>query len=204
MKHSGKRFKTLYVALKELEKFFRDGRSIKSGRPLRQFGGMLPREAVANLLVCIAANEIEALDLTFVSDPTGGSDGYLWDRSRDVSFPMEHVMALEDGTAAGDAEKAILKAIGLKNAKGARAYASGKTLVVLAEGCDGKWRPNRIADNLPRPLNFEAVWVVALQSAENGEYVYGVTCLHANQGNVPTAIVRINSDFTGWTVQRLQ
>ena len=37
-----------------------------------------------------------------------------------------------------------------------------------------------------------------------GEYVYGVTHLDRSEGNAPTLLVRITSDFTGWTVTQIQ
>ncbi len=51
MKHAVTRFKSLKVGLKELEKFIRSGTQLYSGRPLKKFGMMLPREMEGNWLV---------------------------------------------------------------------------------------------------------------------------------------------------------
>jgi len=80
MKYPVTLFKNLTLALKELERFIRDDRVIQSGEPLGRFGGMLPREAIANWLLCAAANSRLGPDrMTFCSDPTGG-DGIIYDR----------------------------------------------------------------------------------------------------------------------------
>ncbi len=50
MKHETKQFKSLIVALKELEPFVRNGKYLQSGRPFRNFGGMLSREALGEVV----------------------------------------------------------------------------------------------------------------------------------------------------------
>jgi Ni,Fe-hydrogenase III small subunit len=44
MKHSVTRFKSLTAALKELEPFIRNPEQLQTGKPLKQFGGLRPRE----------------------------------------------------------------------------------------------------------------------------------------------------------------
>lgn len=107
------------------------GRLIQNGKPFRNFGGMLPREAVVNWLLCATANAIDGRQLTFVStdDPIGG-DGIIVDETTGEDFPTEHVMVPVQQSGA-DAEELILKAIDSKRNKGGASYASGKTLVVL-------------------------------------------------------------------------
>ena len=73
---------------------------------------------------------------------------------------MEHVLARRTARDNElDADALILRAVRNKQKKGAAAYASGKTLVVLLED-GGKWFPNKVAKQLPAPLLFDAVWVV--------------------------------------------
>jgi hypothetical protein len=92
MKHEAKRFKDLAVALKELEPFVRDGRHLQSGRPFKNFGGMLSREVLANWLICVAVNaEHGDTRMTFTSDSVG-SDGIVVDTTMDETWPMEHFM----------------------------------------------------------------------------------------------------------------
>ncbi len=47
---------------------------------------------------------------------------------------------------------------------------------------------NRVARKLPAH-DFGAVWVVGLCTAEEGEYIYGVANLHAEDGDAPTWVI---------------
>jgi hypothetical protein len=93
MKYPVVRFKNLKVALKEIEQFIRDPAHLQTGRPVKQFGGLLPRELLANWLVCVAFNaEVGTPDrLTFTSDPISG-DGILLDTESKETFATEHVI----------------------------------------------------------------------------------------------------------------
>ncbi len=198
------RFKSMKVALKELEPFIKDGAHLQSGRPFERMGGMRSREAVANWLLCAVVNEIDERELSFVSDPVDG-DGVLHDAKSGDVFPTEHVMIPRqqaDGKA--DAHQLILKAIEHKRGKGGADYASGKTLVVFLDAPVGEWFPNRVARSLPVPLLFEAVWVVGLHVAEDGAYTYNVTLLDIGAGNAPTFKVATNKTFDAWSVTTVQ
>ena len=61
-------FKGLAIALKEIERFVRDPDRLRSGRPLKKFGGMLPRELVGNVLLCLVANPSMAKSCARSSD----------------------------------------------------------------------------------------------------------------------------------------
>src|SRR5438874_12621174 len=50
------KFKSLKVALKEIEPYVRDGKHLESGKPFKRFGGMRSREVLANWLLCVVAN----------------------------------------------------------------------------------------------------------------------------------------------------
>jgi hypothetical protein len=43
MKHAVTKFRSPKIALKELERFIRDGRHLKSGKPFKKFGDAQPR-----------------------------------------------------------------------------------------------------------------------------------------------------------------
>lgn len=204
MKHPVRQFKNLEMALKELEPFIRNGAHLQSGRPIKNFGGMLSREMLANWLLCAVANAIDKRELTFSSDPVGG-DGIIIDSATGDTWPTEHVMVprLRSGET-GTGEALILKAIEQKRAKGGIAYAEGKTLVVFMEAGCGVWFPNKVARQLPDPLLFATVWVVGLQGVDAGEYVYGVTHLDLSEGDAPTLLVRIRENFGAWEVKRAQ
>ncbi len=203
MKYPVRRFKSLEVALKEIEPFVRDGAHLQTGRPFKQLGDMRSREVLANWLVCVTVNAVNGQELTFSSDPIGG-DGIIQDSKTGETWPTEHVMVPRH--AAGeddDAKSLILKAIEQKRANGP-AYAEGKTLVVFLDAGAGEWHPNKVARALPDPLFFAAVWVVGLQGVEDGEYIYGVTLLDLSVGNAQTFLVRISKTFDAWEVTDLQ
>jgi hypothetical protein len=104
-----------------------------------------------------------------------------------------------------DIEALILKAINDKREKGGAPYASGKTLVVfLNAGSGRRWFPTRVAKQLPDPLHFAVVWVVVLHHVEAGEYVYSVTQLDVSDGDAPTWLIRIASDFDSWVIEQIQ
>jgi hypothetical protein len=94
----------------------------------------------------------------------------------------------------------ILKTIEKKWRKGGAAYAAGKTLVVFVNAGPAMWSPGKLARQLPEPLHFAAVWVVALRGVEAGKYVYTVTNLDVGAGDPPTLVVRIIEDFSAWDV----
>ena len=204
MKYQVRRFKSLELALKEIEPFVRNGAHLQTGKPFRQLGDMRSREVLANWLLCVTINAVNGQKLTFSSDPIGG-DGIILDGATGDTWPTEHVMVTPH--AAGeddDAKSLILKAVEHKRSKGEAAYAEGKTLVVFLDAGAGEWHPNKVARALPDPLLFAAVWVVGLHGVEAGEYVYGVTLLDLSTGNAPTFLVRISNAFDAWDVTDLQ
>lgn len=206
MRYKVRRFKSMTIALKELEPFVRNGKHLESGKEFANFDKARSRELWANWLVCAAYNFAAGEEaMEFTSDPTGG-DGILLDSKTGETWPTEHVMARTPrGSDAPDAEAEILKAIVSKNNKGGAAYANGKTLIVFTNLVGGnQWWPNRVAKQLPNPLHFGSVWVVSLQGVIDGEYIYAVTNLDVSEGNAPAYIVRINADFTEWTVEQIQ
>ena len=158
MKYAVTRFKSLPIALKEMEPFIRNGEHLQTGKPFAKFGDMRSREILANWLCAAAINSVSEAKLTFCSDPIDG-DGIICDVATGESWPTEHVMVpnLDDGQT-GDAQTLILKAIDQKRNKGGAAYAAGKTLIVFLNADAGKWYPNKVARQLPKPLHFAAVW----------------------------------------------
>ena len=208
MRHHVVRFKSLGVALNELERFIRrSGDHLQTGKPFRQFGGMRSREMLANWLLCVVGNYTRHADqLTFSSDPIGG-DGIITNTVTGETWPTEHVLVLRiPAGKSANVEALILKAIAGKQAKGGAAYASGKTLVVFSTAGDRtRWVPSRVARQLPGTVDFAAVWVLTLQMVEaDGAYVYGVTLLDLSEGNAPTFLVRIAPDFGSWVVGQIQ
>jgi hypothetical protein len=205
MRHRTTRFKSMPVALRELEPFIKCGAHLETGKPFKQFGDLRSRELLANWLICAAINsEHDAKEqMEFHSDPIGG-DGIIVDSKTNETWSTEHVLVpMPRSNATSDVEASIVKAVDGKQKKGGAAYASGKTLVVFLNSGGGEWKPNRVAKNLPAH-DFGTVWVVGLCSAEDGEYVYGVANLHVEGGNAPTWVIHIAKDFTSWRVRRVQ
>lgn len=108
------------------------------------------------------------------------------------------------GGAPEDIQALILGQIALKQDKGQKAYAGGKTLVVFVNAVGGPWFPNRVARSLPTPLDFAAVWVVGLHGVENDQYSYDVMQLDAAAGTADIWRVRIAVDFNSWEVEDIQ
>ena len=202
-----KRLVSLQRALQELQPFVQDRRYLRSGRGIRNFGDMRPREFLANWLVCAVSTDHGDSHYSFTTDPLGG-DGIIRDDATGETFRTEHVAVLlppNAPTPVGQAENLILDRITEKNARGPT-YASGQTLIVFMEEPAGPWLPNRVTRSLPAPLHYDAVWVVGLQSVEaDGTYVYGVTWLQLGPYiDAPTFLVRVAPTFTSWAIERLQ
>jgi hypothetical protein len=205
MKYPTARFTTLEEGLKQLKPFIRDARSLETGRPLRKFYGLRPREIWANWLLCAVLNfqnqRVDRFTFFSTSDPIGG-DGVIFDTLTESTFPTEHVFVprARGAGANNTAAALILTAINQKRRKGADAYASGKALVVFLNADGGKWSADVVTAQLPTPLYFESVWVVSLQYVKNDEYLYAVTLLDMSDGIAPTWRVRIMKTFDAWEV----
>jgi hypothetical protein len=178
---------------------------LQTGKPFKNFSDMRSREILANWLICAVQNATYRTErLTFTSDPTGG-DGVFHDTETEETWPSEHVMVPYRPTNEGlDAGALILNAVALKQKKGGAAYANGKTLVVFLNAGAGVWYPNRVAKQLPQPLDFGSVWVVGLHGVEAGEYTYNVTLLDVSVGDAPAWRVRLSETFHLWKVERIQ
>jgi hypothetical protein len=200
MKYPITQFKSLEVALKELERFVRNGEHLLTGRGFQRLGDMRSREAWANWLLCAALSKTSGHSLAFTSDPMGG-DGLIIDSvTRDAVAQIEHVMVPSPhGSVETEPKTLILRAVDKKRDKGA-AYADGKTLCVFLNTDVGNrtWCPNEVARALPDPLYFKDVWVVGFANAEGGEYAYDVVLLDLSDGDAPIIRLRIAKDFTSW------
>jgi hypothetical protein len=119
----------------------------------------------------------------------------------------EHVMVSENRKShLKDApiESQIFQAYCAKIAKGGRAYALGKILVIFLHTGAGKWHPRKAAKKFPKDLIFSDVWVFALQSFENGEFTYGVAQLGGTERAAQTWTVKIDDQFAAWQVEMIQ
>jgi hypothetical protein len=197
-------FKSPKLALENLKPFIQNPELFRTGKKLKKFGGMLPRELLGNWLLCVAVNFSNGSNLRFCTDPSGG-DGLIWDPAKDETWPTEHtlIMPRNRSKETADIETLILNRIHAKRSKG-KAYASGKTLVVLNEA-EGAWLPNKVARQLPRPLHFVDVWIVGPENGSApGRHIYNVTQLDVSQGDAPVWHVHIRKTFDSWKVERIQ
>lgn len=207
MKHSVTKFKSLELALKELEPFIKNGAHLQSGKPFAQFGNMRSREVLANWLISATLNfEYKTIQYSFTSDPDGG-DGTIVNLETNQAWMTEHVMVPQSqNKVEGNKHihSLILDAIDLKRNKGGEAYGSNKSLVVFVNSGQGLWIPNQVASQLPNPLYFEDVWVVSLEGVTNGKYSYRVVQLLLDSGNAPIWSIDLSEDFGAWSVNRVQ
>jgi hypothetical protein len=198
------KFKSLPIALKEIEPFVRNGSHLLSGAPLKKFGGLRSREILANWLLCAVLNASEEdTSFTFTSDPQGG-DGVIYNSATEHSWPTEHVMVPPKSKIGGDEtiEDRIAMAVALKVENGSH-YARGKTLIVLNESGAGLWYPDRALAKLP-VYAFDDVWVIGLQDADNNKYKYTVTQLTLTPTPRATSWrVQIAETFDAWEVEGL-
>jgi hypothetical protein len=157
--------------------------------------------------MCAAISFESGRPYCFTSDPNGG-DGVIYDPVDQRDWPTEHVYVRPAGASeARNIASLILDAVRAKEEKGGAAYAAGKTLIVFLDAGLGEWKPNAVARMLA-PGNFKNVWLVGLQSADQGgRYTYAVVCLRTgldrDQG-APSWLVRINETSEAWEVARLQ
>ncbi len=206
VKHTVTRFISLQAALKELEPYVRNGQHLLTGRDFPSLS-VRSREILANWLICVSVNSVlqgNRLAITGTTSAIGG-DGIILDMLTGQTWVTEHVADIrrhED--ANGGAVERILSAIDKKRKKGGAAYAQGKTLVVFLLTGGGEWFPTKLAKQLPRPLLFEAVWVVSFESVDAGKYAYSVSRLDLAQGQSPAWRVVINETFDNWKVEAIQ
>jgi hypothetical protein len=137
-----------------------------TGNPIPELGGMRPREALANWLLCAALNKASGASLMFTSDPTGG-DGVIIDMDTRYEVALtEHVLAASSNDTS--VEALVLNAVEEKRARG-ESYAGGKALIVYL-AAQGEWRASVVARQLPDPLLFDDVYVVCREGIEAGAY----------------------------------
>jgi hypothetical protein len=67
MKYPITRFKSMEVALKEMEPFVRNAVHLQSGKAFKQLGGIRSREVLANWLLSATINAIDNRELMFSS-----------------------------------------------------------------------------------------------------------------------------------------
>lgn len=200
MKHPVTTFVSMNAALKELEKFIRDGNHLETGKPFKSFGNLRSRELFGNWLICAAVNsDYQSERMRICSDPNGG-DGVIYDRDEKKATSMEHVLVSKNNNVVKDIEDLIIDQINMKRNKGGKAYATGKSLVVFLNRNGKGWIPRNVLNKLPNDLYFDDVWIVGLHGIVNQEYLYNVVLL--DKSGCPMWKVKISSNFESWSVKR--
>lgn len=203
MKVDVKNFKNMKACLKECEQFIKnvDGDLMESGR-INGYGDLRPREVVGNWLLCAVLCHQSKPDKFKICIGEACGDGVVYDTVDDKAYQTEHVLVSKNNQPESeDTEGLILEQISKKQARGS-AYASNKELVVMLNRPNAKWAPNRVANKLPEPLDFDDVWVCALHKEINGEYIYHVTCL--DSAGSPIWEICINKQFDDWKITQTQ
>jgi len=192
--------KDLRVVLKDFEGMVKKPDFLRTGRSIENFN-LLPREAWGNWLLCVALCEFFGRDITFAEDEN--VDGVIYDRDTGQWFYTEHVCALQTPGPHTDlrGEERVLHAIQHKIDRG-EDYARGKRLVTFIEDA-GVWYPNRVGRAIHNRHNFDAVYVIGLESCDD-DYVYSISQIDGIAGNSPTWRVRVNNNFADWSVERIQ
>ena len=145
----------LSVLLKDLEPLVKDPKFLRTGRKFRNFP-LLPREVLANWLLCVVMNyQNESNSVTISTDPEGG-DGLILNLATGVHMVTEHVFVPEIQSVLSTVEDQIINAIRAK-ARFGRPYASGKHLIVFSEAV-GLWYPNRAARRVKKKTTRSALF----------------------------------------------
>jgi hypothetical protein len=89
LNYSVMRVKSLALALKALEPFVRNGQALQTWKkPVVELGNMLPRETLANWLLCAVANATRDGKYTFCSAPRDiGGDGIICGETTGETWP---------------------------------------------------------------------------------------------------------------------
>ena len=194
--------KDLAAVLKDMEPWVKNPKTLYSGNKPKNFS-LLPREILGNWLMCTVGNALDdKAAWTFCTDPSGG-DGILIDRNTDSQMVTEHVFVPQKYLKDSHGPEDVIKnAVAKKQAKGGKAYAEGKHLIVFCEGI-GKWYPNRVGKAIAGTHNFASVWAVGLDRAENADTYYYWIAQFENS-HCPVVEIKIDFDKVVWLVSGIQ
>jgi hypothetical protein len=196
------RVKDLKTLLKDLERYVKAPDFLYRGRSFRNFG-LLPREVLANWLICSVGNYADTDGpLTFATDPMGG-DGLIVSRKDGKLMFTEHVFIPKKAlTKTTTVEDLMIASIKHKNRKGP-SYASGKHLIVFSDA-RGEWKPTRLATKIAGTHSFDSVWALHLEKGDAAGYTYAAALLDLADGQAPIWRLYIDGDFKSWHVERIQ
>ena len=137
----------LQIVLGDMEPWVKNPNVLYSGRA----GNMklLPREIIANWLLCAVGNSAGDTDsLTFCNDPFGGGDGIIIDRDSGEQMVTEHIFVPKhQNNGNKSAEDLIVEAVEKKQNKGGKSYSEGKHLIIFCDGI-GILFPNKVGNRI--------------------------------------------------------
>ena len=165
---------------------------------------LLPREILANWLLCIVGNSgRDTEQLTFCNDPFGGGDGIILDRESGEQMVTEHIFIPKHQNKDGKStEDLVVEAVEKKENKGGKSYSKGKHLIIFCDGI-GNWFPNKVGRRIQGIHNFSSVWAIGLERVENDNfYFYWVALFDKNHS--PVSQVKIDFQQKQWSVENIQ
>lgn len=186
------------IALKDFEQMVKNPKHLWTGRDIENFT-LRPREAWANWLITAVFRHRSGESITFAEDEKG--DGFILDKSTGVYIQTEHVAAMDFGgkVTLPAGEQRVIDAVFHKVKKGAE-YAEGKSLVVFFDGA-GNFVRSKIREAIYGKHHFNSVFAVGLLTSDDTGYEYIVTEYKDEYGDQSISYrVKINNDFTDWTV----
>ena len=199
MRYNVTQIRDLSAVLRDIAPNIANPKTLHVGRKYTNFS-LLPREVLANWLVCAVMNFADRRDSwTFADDPTGG-DGLIVGREARTGWPTEHVF-IPKSREGKTFEDQLVDAVQLKQKKG-DAYATGKALLIFSDANGGKWYPNRVGRQIEGQHKFDCVWAVGLQQGDGKANTYWVVCftwLHS-----AAWLVHVNLDAIEWSVTDIQ
>jgi hypothetical protein len=195
-----KLIKDFKIALKDMEPYVKNPNYLIKGREFSNFS-LRPREAWANLLLCIVLRKLYGDALTFAEDPAG--DGFVVNLITDEVIPTEHVSALENPlNPLPKGESRVINAINSKIERGPE-YAEGKWLVVFFDGAERFYR-NKIREAVKERHNFGSIFCIGLLTSDENGYTYIITEFKESSGDKSASFkVEINPNFTDWKITQI-
>ena len=154
-------------------------------------------EMWGNWLLCAVLRKNISGEITFADD--GEGDGIILDRRTGAGRQTEHVCALDNpnsGKILPWGEQRIIDAINLKINK-QYSDAEELVLVVFFDGAR-EWHRDKVRAAINGRSKFKGVYLIGLHTLDEKGWTYSVTELHENHSI--TYLVRINPDFTHWSV----
>lgn len=218
-------YRSLHHALRAIEPMLRDGKLILEGKELRelwtprverewgQFGRLLPRELLGNVLLALVLNPLpNTCGIVVAADPYN-TDGMLYNAVTGEAWVLEHVLVpgrtpMTPHGAGRPVVDLVLEQIAHKHKDKSSIrgpdYLRGKVLFVLINEA-GMWVPDDVVKRLSAPPSVNAIMVAQRTGkTDAGDFVYHVVRLDWVLRCAPRWRLTIQADLSSWEVVREQ